>query len=158
VYRTAAVLLGVGLGGLVDGILLHELLQWHHAVSAVVPPTSVEALSANLRWDGAFDALCLALTVGGALTLYRAALHRMPVPGPRLVAGFFCMGWGLFNIVEGIVDHEILGIHHVREGAAPIAWDFGFLAVGGFGLFAVGAVLSRPTGDWLQRRGGRRRG
>jgi len=25
------------------------------------------------------------------------------------------IGWGLFNLVEGVVDHHILTIHHVRE-------------------------------------------
>jgi uncharacterized membrane protein len=28
--------------------------------------------------------------------------------------GIMAIGWGIFNIVEGIVDHHILQIHHVR--------------------------------------------
>lgn len=41
--KVPGVLLGVGLGGFVDGILLHQILQWHHMVSNVVPPTTLWA-------------------------------------------------------------------------------------------------------------------
>lgn len=34
---TAGILLGVGLGGLLDGILLHQILQWHHMLTNVRP-------------------------------------------------------------------------------------------------------------------------
>ena len=37
---------------------------------------------------------------------------------------------GLFDFVEGIVDHQILGIHHVKPGINELAWDLGFLALG----------------------------
>lgn len=35
----AAVLMDVGLGGFVDGILLHQIFQWHNMVSNWYPPT-----------------------------------------------------------------------------------------------------------------------
>ncbi|MEC9053245.1 MAG: DUF2243 domain-containing protein, partial [Actinomycetota bacterium] len=61
--------------------------------------------------------------------------------------GGLLVGWGLFNLVEGMVDHHLLGVHHVRDDlGAPLAWDLGFLAVGA--LLVVGGVL-------LQRAGGR---
>jgi uncharacterized membrane protein len=25
------------------------------------------------------------------------------------------LGWGLFNLVEGVIDHHLLNIHHVRD-------------------------------------------
>jgi uncharacterized membrane protein len=40
------------------------------------------------------------------------------------------MGFGIFNLVDGIIDHQILGIHHVNERVPPnqwIYWDVGFL-------------------------------
>ena len=40
------------------------------------------------------------------------------------------VGSGLFNLVEGLIDHEILGIHHVRSGPDQFIWDMAFLAVG----------------------------
>jgi uncharacterized membrane protein len=54
------------------------------------------------------------------------------------------VGWGLFNVVEGVVDHHLLTLHHVREGAGvnETAWDLAFL---GFGVLLVagGRLLAR---------------
>ncbi|MEJ7741956.1 MAG: DUF2243 domain-containing protein [Nocardioidaceae bacterium] len=45
--------------------------------------------------------------------------------------GLLCFGWGLFNVAEGIVNHQILGVHHVRDDlGGPLSWDLGFLALG----------------------------
>jgi uncharacterized membrane protein len=44
------------------------------------------------------------------------------------------MGWGLFNAIEGTIDHQILGLHHVHPGQGQLAWDLGFIA---FGLVAI---------------------
>jgi uncharacterized membrane protein len=52
------------------------------------------------------------------------------------------VGWGLFNLVEGIVDHHVLSIHHVREGSNQTAWDLGFLAFGAV-LVIGGWALTR---------------
>ena len=53
------------------------------------------------------------------------------------------VGWGAFNVVEGVIDHEMLGIHHVRDDlGGPIGWDLGFLAFG-LALVVVGLALSR---------------
>ena len=54
-------LLGLGLGGLLDGILLHQVLQWHHmatdhGVHANFPMTTVTSLEDNTLWDGLFHA------------------------------------------------------------------------------------------------------
>jgi uncharacterized membrane protein len=53
------------------------------------------------------------------------------------------LGFGGFNLVEGVVDHHILGLHHVREAAAnPLVWDIGFLVVGAL-LVVAGHALAR---------------
>jgi uncharacterized membrane protein len=64
----------------------------------------------------------------------------------RAYFGLLLAGWGIFNVVEGLIDHEILGIHQVRDDlGGPIGWDLGFLAFGvvlivvGFGLARSGA-------------------
>jgi uncharacterized membrane protein len=59
------------------------------------------------------------------------------------------MGFGLFNLVEGIVNHHTLGLHHVNETAPPgqwIYWDLGFLAWGA-------AML---IGGWMFYKSGQR--
>jgi uncharacterized membrane protein len=42
------------MGGFFDGIVLHQLLQWHHVVSRVYPPVDPESLRQNAFWDGIF--------------------------------------------------------------------------------------------------------
>ena len=56
--------------------------------------------------------------------------------------GWILVGWGGFNLVEGIVDHQLLGIHHVRGGPHQLWWDLGFLALGA-ALVAVGLLVAR---------------
>jgi uncharacterized membrane protein len=49
--------LGIGLGGIVDGIVLHQILQWRHMVtSAGYPPDSLPNLVVNTLFDGLFHA------------------------------------------------------------------------------------------------------
>ncbi len=50
------------------------------------------------------------------------------------------IGFGLFNLVEGLIDHQILGIHHVKPGPNQLAWDLGFLALGAIAV-AIGSVM-----------------
>ena len=49
----AGILLGMGLGGFFDGIVFHQLLQWHHMVtSAGFPATTLGNLEFNTLLDG----------------------------------------------------------------------------------------------------------
>jgi uncharacterized membrane protein len=63
----------------------------------------------------------------------------------RVLWGWILVGWGLFNLVEGLIDHQILGIHHVRSGPHQLWWDMGFLALGALLVLA----------GWLLQRGGK---
>jgi len=141
----ASVLLGIGLGGFFDGIVLHQLLQWHHLVDhAGFPTTSVENLRVNILADGLFHAATYVLTLGGLVLLWSAARQaQRPWPWAVLVGGLL-VGWGSFNLVEGIVNHHLLGIHHVRPGEHQAAYDLGFLA--------WGAVMSVVGWAALRRR------
>jgi uncharacterized membrane protein len=147
---SAGILFGLGLGGFFDGIVLHQLLQWHHLVtSAGYPPDSVENLKINTFWDGLFHALTYVFVAAGLAVLWRAARRTHLRWSSKLLVGALLMGFGLFNLVEGTVSHQILGIHHVNETAPReqwIYWDMGFLAWGA-------AMLA---GGWLLLRAGRR--
>src|SRR4051812_34284373 len=55
-----AVLLGVGIGGFIDGILFHQILQWHEMISVQLPPVTLAAKSVNMFWDGIFHSVMLA--------------------------------------------------------------------------------------------------
>ena len=129
-FLVAAVLLGLGLGGFFDGILLHQILQWHHMVSTPAPPTTLENLQLNTIGDGLFHAATWMVTVAGVFTLWASQGPRHePGAGNRLVGGML-IGWGLFNVVEGLIDHHLLNLHHVRPGPDELLYDLAFLAWG----------------------------
>jgi uncharacterized membrane protein len=138
-------ILGVGLGGFVDGILLHQILQWHHMLtSAGYPATTVPGLRMNTVADGFFHAFTwLATLVGIGLLHARVTSSRGRLWSSRELWSWVLTGWGLFNLVEGLIDHHLLGVHHVRTGPYQLWWDLGFLL--------LGALLI--GGGWLLRRG-----
>lgn len=151
---SAGLLLGTGLGGFVDGIVLHQLLQWHNMLSSTRPPTDLVAMKYNMLWDGLFHAFTWLMTVAGLARLWAAGKrHDVPWSTPTLV-GSLLGGWGLFNVIEGIIDHQLLGIHHVHPGDGQLAWDVGFLAFG-VALIAVGWALVRSAREGAAPRGAR---
>lgn len=132
--NSAGIFFGLGLGGFFDGIVLHQILQWHHMVSSAgYPPDSVDNLKINTFFDGLFHATTYVFVVIGLLLFWRAA-HRFRLwwSGKMLVGSLF-IGFGLFNVVEGIVNHHLLKLHHVNETVPHeqwIYWDIGFLVLG----------------------------
>jgi uncharacterized membrane protein len=143
---TAAVLLGVGLGGFVDGILLHQMLQWHNMVSNWYPPTTMETMSLNMTWDGIFHALVWLFTFIGVLML-KAAYRGQPIPSLTKFLGGMIFGWGLFNLLEGIIDHQILGVHYVRQVPNYTIYNLSFLAIMGVGFIVIGWLMMRAGRD-----------
>jgi uncharacterized membrane protein len=139
--------MGLGLGGFVDGILLHQILQWHHMLTGEQggePMSTVAGLEANTLADGFFHvATWIMVAVASWLTL-RAWQEGEMAPPWRAHIGMLLAGWGIFNVVEGLVDHQLLGIHHVRDDlGGPIEWDLGFLLLGVL-LVVGGLALARP--------------
>jgi uncharacterized membrane protein len=141
--QRAAVLLGIGLGGFVDGIVLHQIVQWHHMLSNWMPPTTMEAMQRNTLWDGLFHALVWLVTLLGVFLLWSAAYHQERIPFVREFVGRLLFGWGWFNLVEGLIDHQLLGVHYVRQVANSTVYNMTFLAIGGVGLILVGWILMR---------------
>jgi uncharacterized membrane protein len=145
----ATVLLGLGIGGFFDGIVLHQVLQWHHMLtSAGFPPDSVENLEVNTFWDGVFHAATWLATVAGLWLLWSGARRRHPRWPVGLLPGGMLVGWGAFNTAEGVVDHHLLGLHHVNERVPFdrwLLWDLGFLAWG----------VAMLVGGWMMVRAAR---
>lgn len=126
----AGLFLGIGLGGFVDGILFHQLLQFHGMLTGKIPKDSMVHIQVNMFWDGLFHALTWLTTVLGIVLLWRAGKRAdVPWAGKTFVASMF-LGWGLFNLVEGIIDHHILNLHHVVEALGVSVYDYAFLASG----------------------------
>jgi uncharacterized membrane protein len=129
------------------------VLQWHHMLTSTdsdragvrfYPPDTVAGLRMNTLWDGLFHGAAWLFVLGGLALLYsRVTRDRRAAWTSRALWGWVLAGWGLFNLVEGVVDHHVLGVHHVRGGPHQLWWDLGFLA--------LGAVL--VLAGWAMQRG-----
>lgn len=150
---SAGILFGLGLGGFFDGIVLHQLLQWHHMLSSWYPVNSLENLELNTFWDGIFHASTYLFVVAGLFILWRTAKRRHLYWSSDLLIGSILLGFGAFNTIEGLINHQFLGIHHVNELVPKeqwIYWDIGFI-VWGVAMIVVGYVyLQRGRGKFRQ--------
>jgi uncharacterized membrane protein len=146
-------IMGLGLGGFIDGIVLHQILQWHHMLTNTGdhPSNTVAGLEANTLADGFFHlATWVFVATAMALTI-RAWQRRELAPPWRAHVGMLLAGWGVFNVVEGLIDHQILGIHHVRDDlGAPLGWDLAFLALGV--LLIVGGLVLARSGERIAQQ------
>jgi uncharacterized membrane protein len=159
--RNAALLLGAGLGGFLDGIVLHQIAHWHQMLSARMPPERVVDLERNMMADGAFHLLTWALTFAGVLVLWNAMRGPGPLGSTRTLLGHMLVGWGAFNLVEGIVNHHLLELHHVRDLPTHIMlYDWAFLILSG-ALVLIGLAVrdgkGRVPAPLTERRTGRDR-
>jgi uncharacterized membrane protein len=112
---TAAIVLGIGLGGFVDGVIFHQILQWHEMLSNKIDATTVPGKSVNMFWDGLFHAFCLIAVCTGIFLLWKAFLQTTASHSSKLIWAGLLLGWGIFNVTEGMIDHYLFKIHNVRE-------------------------------------------
>ncbi len=127
---TAGTAIGVGMGGFVDGILFHQILQLHNMLSNRVLRDSLVNEQINMVWDGFFHAFTWTAVAVGIVLLWRAVTRPGALLSGKALLGAVLWGWGLFNLVEGTIDHEILQIHHVYQNGNHLLWDIVFLAAG----------------------------
>jgi uncharacterized membrane protein len=144
--KRAGLVLGMGMGGFIDGILFHQILQVHAMLSARIPNTDLVGAKVNMFWDGIFHLAVWLMTAAGIALLWRAGRQKVRWCGVSFV-GALLVGWGLFNLVEGVVDHHILQLHHVYELAGQSVWDYAFLASGVLLIVAGIMLMRRFTGD-----------
>ena len=142
-FRAPTILLGIGLGGFFDGIVLHQVLQWHHLLSTPYPPDTIPNLELNTFADGLFHVVTWVITVFAVGAVWMTVREVRGRPSWGVLIGGVLGGWGGFNLIEGIVDHHILGIHHVRPGPDQSLWDAAFLIWGALMLLAGAFILRR---------------
>lgn len=139
----AGVMLGIGMGGFVDGILFHQIFQVHAMLSARLPLDGMENMRTNMLADGIFHAVVWVTTMAGIVLLWRALTRPQENHlSARAFVGCLLAGWGSFNLVEGIIDHHVLGLHHVVERLGASIWDWVFLA-SGIALASIGLWMAR---------------
>lgn len=134
-YEWSGHLLGFALGGFFDGILLHQILQWHHLLSAI----NGDDIRFQVAADGYFHALMYGIAAVG---LWMLAVSRR-LSG-RLLFAHILIGFGVWHVLDAILSHWILGIHRIRmESDSRLFWDLLWFAL--FGIMPI--VLG-----WLIRR------
>jgi len=139
----AAFILGVALSGFFDGILLHQILQWHHLLS-LVPGRAFQDIQAQIYADGLFHILMYVLAGIGLVQLWRGRHELAHAGSGRLIAGSALLGFGAWNILDVGFFHWILGIHRVRVNVEnPLAYDVAWIAILGLAVCVTGLVVRR---------------
>ncbi len=134
--------LGFGLGGFFDGILLHQVLQWHHLLSGV--EQARQDIRVLILADGLFHVLMYVVAGMGLWLLWRARREFSEGEADRRLFANALVGFGLWHIVDGILSHWVLGIHRIRMDVDnPLFWDLLWLAVFGVVPLVIGWLLRR---------------
>jgi uncharacterized membrane protein len=143
--------LGFGLGGFFDGILLHQILQWHHLLSGI------ESANRDIRLlilaDGLFHLFMYIVAGAGLWLLWRARRAPWNVGDDGRLIASALFGFGVWHMLDGVVSHWVLGLHRIRMDVAdPLLWDLGWFALFGVipALFGLKLYQRPPPGG---RRG-----
>jgi len=150
----AGLVLGAGFFGFTDGIVLHQILGWHHLVCYAMDcqPTSIAQLQLENTQDGYFHLGLLLVVLAGTAMLFRAGRDAGANWQGRVLLGAILAGGGLFNFLEGLINHQILGLHHVLPGSPhQFLFDMLYLA-NGLLFIAIGVWLIRSPSNRGQRR------
>jgi uncharacterized membrane protein len=146
----ASTTLGIGMGGFFDGTVLHQILQWHEMLSNKIPPVTVINKSVNMFWDGIFHFFCWIVVLIGIFLLTKLFFRKDVIVTWKTFIGGLFLGWGLFNIVEGVIDHQILRLHNVREITTDVNfWNYSFLGISVLFLIIAFILIRKGTPDHL---------
>ena len=149
----AAFVIGLALSGFFDGILLHQVLQWHHFLS-LVPGERFQSLETQVLADGLFHIFVYLITALGLWLLWRARAELDQPGARRRVVGSALLGFGAWNIVDVGLFHWILGIHRIRVNVPdPMLYDVAWLVRLGLVVALAGWLVLRGRG--ADRDGGR---
>ena len=129
------ILVGIGLAGTLDEVVLHQLLAWHHFYDRST--TTVGLVS-----DGLFHLFSTAVLVIGLIQLVER--RRTTPDPPRVALAGILLGAGGFNLYDGTIQHKLLGLHQVRANAPNnLPYDLAFLALAAAVALAGAALLRR---------------
>jgi uncharacterized membrane protein len=125
------VLIGVGVAAFLDETVFHQLLHWHHFYDG-------STLEAGLVSDGVFHAGGWIAIVVGLFGF--ADLQRRGVTVPKRVWAGGLLGWGVFQVYDGLFQHKVLGLHQIRYAVDLLPYDLAWNLSGALGA-VIGAVL-----------------
>jgi uncharacterized membrane protein len=129
------VLIGIGVAGTLDEVVLHQLLAWHHFYDR-------STTSAGLFSDGLFHLFSTAVLVVGVIQLVER--RRTSPDPPRLALAGILLGAGGFNLYDGTIQHKLLGLHQVRANAPNnLPYDLAFIGLAAVVVLAGATLLRR---------------
>ncbi len=142
--------LGVSIGGFFDGILLHQILQWHHLLSGIANRTA--DLRFQVMADGVFHLAMYVLLLVGLGLLWRQRSGNSQFAAATAMAWTF-MGFGAWHLLDALLSHWLLGLHRIKmDSPNPLFWDLLWLAVFGIGPLSLGwRFLKRPPSGHRSR-------
>lgn len=132
----SGVLIGVGTMALIDEIIFHQLLQWHHFFD-------FNTMQFGIFSDGLLNAFALFAIVAG-IFLFAHVTKMYTYSLLRWFAGIF-IGLGSFQLFDGIVSHKLLQIHQIRYGVDILPYDIAWNA-SAILLLTIGIFM------WLRTR------
>lgn len=142
--------LGFALGGFFDGILLHQILQWHHLLSGL-EGEAFRDIRVQILADGVFHALMYVVAAAGLWLLWRARGDFGRAGADRRLIANGLIGFGAWHITDALLSHWITGIHRIRMNSAdPLVWDLFWLVAFGLVPLAIG-IWMRAIGRGLGR-------
>ena len=133
----AGMLIGAGLGGLIEAVIFRHIAQSHWMLSAKVPERTLAGLKTSLLWDGILQLFMVIALIIGVIWLYSVANKKETVWSGQVLFGGWFLGWGLFNLIEGGLGHFIFKIHHLLEFGNPATQE-----TGDYGYLVSGALLA----------------
>lgn len=144
-FLIAGILLGGSIIGFLDGILFHQIFQLHGMLANRVPLDSLVNVEINMFWDGIFHLFTLFLILSSFSLFWSSVNYSAVYKSNAFLLGLIFLGAGIFNLIEGIIDHTLLEVHHVLQRASPSMMrdgDIMFLVVAialiGLGSFYLG--------------------
>jgi uncharacterized membrane protein len=127
----AGLLIGIGVAAFLDETVFHQLLHWHHFYDG-------STADVGLVSDGIFHAFgWIAIVVGLFMV---ADLHRRRTTVPKRVWAGGLLGWGAFQVYDGLVQHKLFRLHEIRYGVDLTPYDLAWNLSGALGI-VLGVVL-----------------
>lgn len=145
-FAWSGYLLGFSLGGFFDGILLHQVLQWHHLLINVKSPF-FQDIKNQILADGLFHVLMYFIAMIGLWKLWKARQEFAQQGADKLLLGNAFIGFGVWHILDSILSHWILGIHRIRVDAENVLfWDLLWFIVFGVAFVVIGMMIRKRSG------------
>ncbi len=144
--RYGWLLVGFALGGFFDGIVLHQILQWHHLLSGLDDPLGSD-LRFQITMDGLFHLLMYLVGMAGTVLLVAGRTAGGRAGTTSEILRLVLIGFGTWHVIDAMVSHWLLGLHRIRmDSDVPLFWDVAWLIAFGILPLLIAVLLPPKSG------------